>query len=65
MLNRPSQEKINTYRNKERIACNVARQIVFEEQNVVLTRLQAAGLLQHYNIIGLTDVCVAPDQLMS
>lgn len=56
MVNRPSQERINIYRNKERIACNVARQIVFEEQNVVLTRLHAAGLLQHYDIIGLTDI---------
>jgi hypothetical protein len=53
---KPDDESMRRYRRKARVAANVVKQAVFEQQNIVLTNVQARGLLQHYGIIGPTDV---------
>ena len=54
--NRLDENSARRYQRKARVASNVAKQAVFEQQNIVLTNVQARGLLQHYGIIGATDV---------
>jgi hypothetical protein len=54
--NKPTEESARLYRRKARVASNVVKQAVFERENVVLTNVQARGVLQHYGIIGATDV---------
>jgi hypothetical protein len=44
------------YRKKARMARNVVKQFVFECENTYLTEVQAMGVLQHYGIIGPTDM---------
>jgi hypothetical protein len=54
--NEPNEESARCYRRKVRIAANVVKQAVFERKDLVLTNLQARGVLQHYGIIEATDV---------
>ncbi|MGH2359428.1 MAG: FRG domain-containing protein [bacterium] len=54
--NKPDDESAGRYRRRVRVAANVVKQGVFEQENVVLTNVQARGVLQHYGIIGSTDV---------
>lgn len=54
--NHPNEESERRYKRKVRVASNVVKQAVFERENIVLTMVQARGVLQHYGIIGATDV---------
>jgi FRG domain len=54
--NKPDEESARRYSRKVRVAANVVKQAVFEQENIVLTNVQARGVLQHYGIIGPTDV---------
>ncbi len=54
--NRPDDESVRRFRRKIRVAANVVKQGVFEHANQVLSNVQARGVLQHYGIIGPTDV---------
>jgi hypothetical protein len=54
--NHPGEESEQRYKRKVRVASNVVKQAVFERENAVLTHVQARGVLQHYGIIGATDV---------
>jgi hypothetical protein len=54
--NAPNEESSRRYRRKVRVASNVVKQAVFERHKLVLTNVQARGVLQHYRIIGATDV---------
>jgi len=56
MHNHPDDESIRLFRRKIRVAANVVEQGVFEHVNQVLSNVQARGVLQHYGIIGPTDV---------
>jgi hypothetical protein len=55
-INNPSDESRNLYARKARVGSNVVKQIMYEAENVVLTEVQARGILQHYGIIGPTDI---------
>ena len=54
--NAPDEESARRYRRKARIASNLVKQAVFEQHDIVLSNVQARGVLQHYGIIGATDV---------
>jgi hypothetical protein len=54
--NKPDEETSRRYRRKARVASNLVKQAVFERHKIVLSNVQARGVLQHYVIIGATDV---------
>jgi hypothetical protein len=54
--NHPNDESQARYHNKARIARNVVKQLAFERENVCLSEVQAMGVLQHYGLIGPTDI---------
>ena len=54
--NQPNDKSMHRYRRRARVASNLVKQAVFERHNMVLTNVQARGVLQHYGIIGATDV---------
>jgi hypothetical protein len=55
-MNNPTEENCKLYSTKARIARNVTKQIMYETENIILTQVQAGGILQHYGIIGPTDI---------
>lgn len=52
----PTENVQTRYRCRARVAANVVKQLMYEAENIVLTNLQARGILQHYGIIGPTDI---------
>lgn len=54
--NKPNEDREQRYRRKVCIASNLVKQAIFERENKALTNVQARGVLQHYGIIGATDV---------
>ena len=45
--NNPDEESSRRYRRKARVAANIVKQAVFEQHNLVLSSVQARGVLQH------------------
>lgn len=54
--NAPCQESHDAWIRKSRIACNVLKQRFLETEGKPLTDMEARGILQHYYIIGSTDI---------
>jgi hypothetical protein len=54
--NQPNAASVSRYEDLARISENVVKQAFFERQNRILSKVQARGVLQHYGIIGATDV---------
>ncbi len=54
--NNQTAEVQTQYRRRSRVADNVVKQLVYEAENIVLTNVQARGILQHYEVIGPTDM---------
>lgn len=52
----PNDQTDRRYKRKARVGANLVKQAVFEMQNVALSNVQARGVLQHYGIIGPTDI---------